>query len=228
MDKYQSLWTWEPQHKVALEASTTYTRYPQLPHVAERIAQVKDAQFRFIYIMRDPITRIESHMRHLLSNGRLEKPEIIEEHISVSQYAKQLDIYVNMFGRDRLHLLLLEDLQQNPQVELRRICEFLEIDPDYQFQRINVVMNSNATLNLHPTVRKIYQIPLVKKSLGSLIPPSVRQKFYKPLARKKAYETNLSPKDKQLIMDQLLPDLQRLKTEYGINFHDKWNVSLIA
>lgn len=65
---YRDLWDWDPAvHKVALEASTTYTKYPR-QEAAGRIAEAaKD--FRLIYIMRNPLERIESHIRQGLYQG---------------------------------------------------------------------------------------------------------------------------------------------------------------
>ena len=59
LDWYQNLWKWNQDlHKIALEASTFYTRLPEA-NAAERIAQIK-AKFKFIYILRNPVERIES------------------------------------------------------------------------------------------------------------------------------------------------------------------------
>ena len=71
LDWYHALWNWVPgTHTVALEASTGYTKRPMFEGVADRIASV-DADFRFVYLMRDPIARVESHHRHdLLKAGR--------------------------------------------------------------------------------------------------------------------------------------------------------------
>ena len=223
MSRYHSLWDWQPENSIAMEASTTYTMHPKYLNVAERIAEVKDANFRFIYMMRHPFTRIESHIVHLLSGGHQKTPEVIEEHLAFTEYARQLDIYVKRFGRDRIHLLLLEDLQKDPQTELRKICQFLEIDPDYQFQSLDIVMNSQKTLNLHPALRRIYEIPTIK-SVAKLISPEIRQKLYKPLSRKKSYKVQLSEADKTQILNRLQPDLIRLETEYNIDVHRKWGL----
>ncbi|NER51570.1 MAG: hypothetical protein F6J92_33995, partial [Symploca sp. SIO1A3] len=84
MSCYQALWDWQPEHLIALEASSTYTMHPKYLDVPERIAQVKDAEFRFIYVMRHPFARIESHIRHLLSGGHQTTAEINEEHLAAS------------------------------------------------------------------------------------------------------------------------------------------------
>ena len=66
MTGYQSLWNWTAENKIALEASTTYTMQPKYYNVAEKISEMareENADFRFIYIMRQPFKRIESHIR---------------------------------------------------------------------------------------------------------------------------------------------------------------------
>ncbi|MDY6782467.1 MAG: sulfotransferase [Cyanobacteriota bacterium] len=225
LDKYRSLWQWQPEHRVALEASTTYTMHPKYEDVPERIARVKDADFRFIYIMRHPFLRVESHIRHLLAEGYQNTVEVIEEHLAFSEYARQLDRYVELFGRDRIHLLLLEDLQNNPQTELCRICQFLGVDSDYIFGNIDLVMNSKSTLNLHPTIRQIYRIPTVK-SIGRLIPPKIRQKLYNPLKSGKIQDVRLSDRDREIIFERLQPDLAKLQATYGVDVAQKWKLPL--
>lgn len=222
LNNYYKLWDWQPGNSIALEASTTYTMHPKYGDVAARIATLTDADFKFIYILRHPIKRIESHIRHLISEGFQKKVEVIEEHLAFTEYARQLDFYRSIFGRDRIHILLLENLQENPQIELYKICQFLEIDPDYQFQRINTVRNSRGSYNLHPVFRTIYKIPVVK-SVGSLISPQIREKLYKPLSRKETLEVKLSEREKTLAIERLEPDLIRLQTEYGVDI-SRWNI----
>lgn len=225
IDKYRLLWDCKPEHRIALEASTTYTMHPKYLDVPERIARVKDADFRFIYIMRHPFPRIESHIRHLLSGGHQKTAEVIEEHLAFSEYARQLDRYVQLFGRDRIHLLLLEDLQKNPQTELSQICKFLDIDPNYQFRNLDLVMNSQSTLKLHPTIRQLYNIPAIK-SIGKIVPPQIRQKFYHPLNSGKLQDIQLSDRDQKMILKRLQPDLAKLQTVYGLDVCQKWGLSL--
>ena len=63
-DWYRGLWNWdEKSHHVALEASPAYTTYPARPGVPGRIASVRGASFRFIYLMRNPLTQIPSNVR---------------------------------------------------------------------------------------------------------------------------------------------------------------------
>lgn len=223
IDWYRHLWNWKSEHHIALEASTTYTMHPKYGNVAARISSIKDANFKFIYIVRHPFARIESHIRHLLSEEFQDKVEVLEEHLAFTEYAKQLDLYREIFGRDRLHIVVLEDLQNDATGELHRICKFLEIDSDYEFQRINTIRNSKETLNLNPQLRHFYKNSVVKY-FGNLISPEIRQKFYGLFARKDPYNVKLSDIQKELIIKRLQPDLVKLVDEYGINVNSKWRL----
>ncbi|MDJ0682792.1 MAG: sulfotransferase domain-containing protein, partial [Xenococcaceae cyanobacterium MO_167.B52] len=194
-------------------------------NVAAKIASIENANFKFIYIIRHPFARITSHIGHLLAEGFQNKVEIIEEHLAYTEYARQLSFYKEIFGRDSIHILFLEDLQNNPQEQLTNICQFLEIDPNYKFTRINTIRNSKNTLNINPQLRNLYKNPIVK-SLGNLVPPEIRQKFYGVASRKKPFSVELSKQDRELIMKRLQPDLIQLEKEYGINFSEKWNLSI--
>jgi len=51
---YYKFWVFDPTiHSLALEASTQYARFPMFGHVPERMAAFP-AEFRLIYILRDP------------------------------------------------------------------------------------------------------------------------------------------------------------------------------
>lgn len=227
MNWYCKKWNFQPGHKIALEGSTTYTMYPKYGNVAGRIASVKDASasFKFIYIIRNPFKRIESHIVHLLAGGHIKQPEITEEHLSYTEYAKQLNQYMEIFGRESIHILFLEDLQANPQFELSRICKFLKIDADFKFQRINTIRNSKQTLNINPTLRKIYKIPAIKY-FSKMISPEFRQNFYGIFSRNQSYSVSLSEGDRQLILNRLQPDLVELQEKYQLNITEKWGIRL--
>lgn len=226
LEWYHSLWDWQPStHSIALEASPTYSMRPFWPSVPERVLRYDgEKTFRFIYIIRNPITRIESHIAHQLSgDNEITTSDVKEENMAYSKYAMQLEPYVEHFGRDRIHLVTLEDLSQHPQEELRKICKFLAIDSDYQFESVEVVRNSRDTVNLHPIIQRLRHLSPIRP-LVQLIPPSVRQQLRKYLRRSDPFETTLSDEDLGMVLDYLQEDLQRLRSDWGINPHERWNI----
>ena len=49
-----------------------------------------------------------------------------------ARFGEQLPRWFEIFGRDRVHVIILEDMIRQPEDEFRRLLEFLEVDPDYQ------------------------------------------------------------------------------------------------
>jgi hypothetical protein len=131
---YFALWDWDPsRHKIAIEASNGYAKMPAFPNCADRIAQYSQLDFRFVYSMRNPIDRIESHIDHGAFEGwagSLDAAGITEHTVAVSRYAMQLGAYAKRFGRDKIQLIVLEDFKTAPAKTFRDLCVFLGIDPE--------------------------------------------------------------------------------------------------
>lgn len=233
---YRSMWSWQPGNLIAMEASPNYTRQPYRANIAEKIAQVKDSQFKFIYIMRNPLARIESGITmrlQALEADNLPVPspeevEINEDDIAISQYAMQLNPYVEIFGHEKLHLLLLEDLQEDPQTELSRICQFLGVDSNHQFQNLDIVRNNRETLNLNPFVSKIRHKPPVRFLLENFTSPRLRQKLRGRLSRKEPLDFKLTEQQKAMVLNRLQADLLTLEADYGINVQGKWGIPIVS
>jgi hypothetical protein len=132
LDWYRSLWDFvEPDERVALEASSDYASHPHVPCPAQRIAQTP-AGFRFLYLLRDPVERIERHHAGSWREGEVEfelSEGALRRHIDLSRYARQLEAYREHFPREDFLLLRAEELDAAPAALLRRVAIFLEIDP---------------------------------------------------------------------------------------------------
>lgn len=57
----------------------------------------------------------------------------------VARYAGQLERYFAAFGRERVHVIIYDDLKQDTAAVYRGVCEFLQIDPsvDAGFEVVN-------------------------------------------------------------------------------------------
>lgn len=135
-DYYHRLWKgFDPAvHRYALEASPNYTKYPRYPMTAERIARFS-SRFRLIYILRDPVDRIESHLAHNIAKGRL-TPDAwqagLAPALATSRYAVQLDRFRTVVAEPEVLLLDFAELRDDPRALLNRCTRFLEID-DFAF-----------------------------------------------------------------------------------------------
>lgn len=226
---YQSCWDWNSStHKIALEATPNYTRvtHPTLLKAAEKIAEVRQqtqAKFKFIYLMRDPITRIESHYTHLEAWGQEPhvKPfaeGIDREIIDVSKYALQIGAYYQRFPAEDILLLNFKQLKNEPAKLLKKVCVFLDIDPEYQFQGLNTIHNDRHTRTkiALPGWQTIRNTRLMG-SLAALTPKTAREAFRQICGVPDKTYIQLSPAEKQFVLTQLQADLEELNSKYGVD-----------
>jgi hypothetical protein len=119
--------------------------------VAEKIAEVCGPTARVLIVLRDPIERFTSFFTFQQARLRLPEDLTAEEYLARSValsadelrdpanhpwsafpsgcYADLLPAWHEVFG-DRLHVEFFETLTQHPDVVLRRVAEFLGIDPE--------------------------------------------------------------------------------------------------
>ena len=142
---YLSLFARAGDKPIIGESSTGYTKAPIFHGVLQRILQFQpDA--RFVYIMRDPIERTISHYRHNVwwEGERRDMLTAICEKAhfrDVSHYAAQLAPYIEVFGRDRIYTLTLEELVAHPSKVFRELLAWLGVessDAPQSIQRRNV------------------------------------------------------------------------------------------
>ncbi|MCA9311955.1 MAG: sulfotransferase [Phycisphaerales bacterium] len=107
-------------------------------YIAERIkAGIPD--IRMIFIFRDPVKRAYSNYWHGYRKGRvvgsfadtLDNPDC-RHFWERGRYAKFLEDCFDVFGRERCHLLLTEQLNKQPHETLEKIWRFLEVDPAFR------------------------------------------------------------------------------------------------
>ena len=131
------------------EASPNYTAYPQHMGVPERMASlVPDA--RLIYIVRDPLDRIEAHWVHNYAKRR-EKGDLHAtlmhpntSYLVRSQYFMQLQQFLRHFPADRVLVLDQDDLRNRRVETLRDVFEFIGVDAGFQHPKFQQERHSTA------------------------------------------------------------------------------------
>lgn len=131
---YSSLFEGARPDQICGEGSTNYTRFPQVREVPERIrAAIPHA--KLIYIMRHPVERAYSHYVHRYTKEVFPHQPIVEPFESFverdpmcvdgSDYALQIERYLEHFPREQILLLRLEELHRDPSSVLQRVQRFL-------------------------------------------------------------------------------------------------------
>jgi hypothetical protein len=132
LDWYEGLFAeWKGEQAVG-EASTSYTKAPAYGDAAEKIHSViPDA--KLIYVLRDPMQQIVSHYNHMLYFNDLKYTldQVILGNTflqDVASYAMQLKLYLALFPKEQIQVLLFEDYVADPVAVGREVCRFLDVD----------------------------------------------------------------------------------------------------
>ena len=224
---YENLWDFNPEiHKLALEGSTNYTKVPRFPNAAERIATIEGARFKFIYIMRDPIKRIESHYAHVISSKTTKDNytytpgsiEIRPSMINTSRYAMQIEQYYQHFPKDSILLLDFEDLKNNLQPLMHEVCDFLEINPEFNYSSVKPVNQSKGKTIDGPLWK--YVAPAAQH-----LPQTPKKIVRKLCSQSLSVKERLTDGQKEFILRELRDDLLKLNQEFGFDT-SKWGISV--
>lgn len=132
VEAYEDLWEFDPKvHRYCAEASTGYTKYPDEPHVPDRMLEA-GIKPRFIYLVRDPIARMESQFNHgFLRRTAWAYDDFLDPALlDLSRYYMQLQQFLLRFpDRSRYQVLDFDELVAHPQGVMERLFQWLELEP---------------------------------------------------------------------------------------------------
>ncbi len=224
--EYLRLWNWEPRHhEVALEASTSCTKHPWVQGVPEKIARSPGERFKLIYMMRDPVRRIESQVRHSLYEGwgrSLDEDGFTEDLLDFSRYAAQLDRYTAIFSREDLLLLTLDEMRRSPHDVLRRACAFLGVSQDREFTAVEVPRNAGDFYTVPRFVSAAAKSRFGAWAARRVLTRNGKQRLRRWLARggrgreEALGRWRLSPEEEERVRAGLAEDMARLREHYGV------------
>ncbi|WP_162892253.1 sulfotransferase [Salinibacter ruber] len=128
--------------KVVGEASQSYMNDPNAAHSIHEF----NPNMKFIFMLRDPAERAFSgYKRQIQSRGETrgfkqlikdeEEKYGVCKQIRESMYCKDIKKFINLFGRDNLHLIFFDrycDPKKRKEI-LSETCEFLSVDKKFNF-----------------------------------------------------------------------------------------------
>jgi hypothetical protein len=182
-EKYLDLFSDVRDETVIGESSTPYTKAPRISGVAERIARF-NPDSRFLYIVRDPIERVLSHYRfNWRVHGEVKSlRKAIEEepdYTDFSNYAMQLTPYVNLFGLDRIKVLVLEEMAADASGVMKECYAWLGVDASFIFPDLDSRANETQPIQrrTRSMMRRLSQLReshTWQRRVGPLVPKYVR------------------------------------------------------
>jgi len=178
-EAYLSLYDGRSDEKAAGDLSPSYLYRSQ---AAERIRRFQP-RARIIVSLRNPIKRAISHYLMDVRLGYQERPLahfldktdenrlFHEQYIEVGLYSRQIQTYIDVFGRERVAILFYDDLVRDPQQYLKTVLTHLDVDPDYP---IDMPVHNAFSMPRSGLLRRAIQSPLARR-LASSMPDSMKR-----------------------------------------------------
>jgi hypothetical protein len=144
LERHEDLW---PDREAAgvrylMEASAVYTKPPIADPVPEAIAQ-SGLDPKFIYCVRDPIDRVQSQVNWAVGFSWFDPraPITGRSYTAASLYHERLRPYLDLFGRDRIHIVDFAELAARPRHVGAQICQFLGLPDHIDYEPASRVRN---------------------------------------------------------------------------------------
>lgn len=201
---------------VQVDVSPSYSILSKYPDVPKRIFQYNPGA-KIIYILRDPVERIVSHLHHDLFRSRMTPSQVNEvvfrksEYVNTSLYYQNLIAFRNYFPKENFLILTLEAFKSNPSSEFDRLFDFLQLNiKRVDFRSFNA---SNGR----------YRVPFhdqVSNMVGVNQPFKIYKQFWKAV-NLKVSRPILSEQTLTRLRNTLTPDASLLEMEFDVNI-SKW------
>lgn len=242
-DRYHALFRYQSGvHRIMLDASTDYAKYPHCGDVPARI-KAFGGEFRLIYSLRHPLRRIESHAQHVQHKrrevGRLDsdRPDhsldagVTPVSLDISRYAMQLDQYADYFDNGALLLTSVERMAREPAATSSAVCVHLGVNPEAlpaRIERRNSGDETRRGREVHPLWRSAAAVAPVRGLVRALTPETFRKRLRDKTRPATTAEGRfkLRPDEEARLLETLAPDLRRLRDRYGFDIADEWGIDL--
>lgn len=227
---YSSLFEESKNELVIGESSTFYSKRPTFNHVAEKI-RTYNPDARFIYQMRDPVDRAISQYWHNVrdieyvgeTRGMYEAITEDPEYIQFSDYAYQLEPYIESFGKERIYIQTFEEMRDNPQYCLRNIFDWLGVDSAFIPENLNKkwnVMTDDLKQVSGRGIINTFRYTRLWSKLSPMFPGSIKELGKRMSAHDVVRNDSGREKSEIYLRDRLLPRVANLEQLVERKFPD--------
>ena len=214
------------------ECATTYTMAPHFAGVVDLAREVLNPATKFIYIVREPVSRVVSHHYHDYSSGRISEsidravasdPRLLD----YTRYASQVAPWIETFGRQNVLLICFEQYMADRKAGLAAVLSFLGISGGSTPEPGTEVHNrSDGKPVAVGRWQRVVRSRLYRDHVRGLIPNSFRQKLAASVLPK-APERPSPPSERTVeqILREVAPEMEVLAEHVGERW---WNPAEVS
>ncbi len=226
---YKKLFENSDGKKAVGEASVSYLFYEAVPQLIKN--KIHDA--RIIILLRNPVERAYSHYQMdcklgyvntsfekiIFNKNRTPLENLFyQQFILLGLYYEQVKRYMDVFGTEKVLVILFDDFKNTTEKEINRLYRFLEIDE-------TVKLNLDKTHNPFATPRNsvfrfIYRFKKVRLMMKNLLPKKIQLYILEIILTKK--KAPVEEKTIKFLNEFYKPDIMKLEKLLNRNL-SKWH-----
>jgi hypothetical protein len=214
------------------ECSPSYTWAHVYRGVPGRMARVVP-EARLVYVVRDPVARMQSMYMHQVSAGRerrrAEVALLDDRYLGPSRYGFQLAAFLDHFDRSQVLVIASEELRERPREALSAVFTHLAVDP----AAVDLDKRRQDHRSIDKPVPRLHDLEWLPRRQAKLNPrwrPDQRTGLARLVTtrRARAEDSVISQELRDRLAERLAPDLRRLEDLLGheIPGHWGWSTSL--
>jgi hypothetical protein len=143
---YGAIYRRARQGQLLGDASTTYSKLPDVSGVPQRARCLLGPDVRIIYLVREPVARAISHHHHLLTLGLTKKTIDSAVHcdprlLNYGRYWMQLEPWLEVFGPNQVNIVVFEEYIRRRRQTIAEVSAFLGIESASHLVDPNAIYN---------------------------------------------------------------------------------------
>jgi hypothetical protein len=188
------------------------------------VDMVHSLHAQFVYAGAEGILDFEAALEAESDGGRSgagppQRPRLLRDgsYRSVARYAEQLKRYLDVFGAERVHIILFDDLARDSAGVYRELCSFIGVSPNFspEFQ----IVNPNKRVR-SPGLRELLERPppFARWTVRAVTTSGVRHFLYwktRQLNTKYKPRPPMAPELRRRLERELAPEVEKLANLLG-------------
>ena len=141
----------------------------------EPVGRAYSQYYTFKRKVQEPLAFDQAIQPDTINRRLQENWNIFYDYLGFGMYARQVEAFQQAFGKERVHVLLYEDVQTDVQKTFRTIYDFLEINPDVIVDDRYKINAISGEPRLKWVVAGLFSKNRLKRMISALIPLRLRR-----------------------------------------------------
>ena len=177
----------------------------------EPVGRAYSQYYTFKRKVQEPLSFDHAIQSDTINKRLQENWNIFYDYLGFGMYASQVEAFQQAFGKDRVHVLLYEDIRSDIQKTCRDIYDFLEIAPDVVVDDRHKINAISGEPRLKWLVAGLFSKNRLKRAISAIIPQKLRRTIIYLVFKVQLKRESLDEETFRQLSQHFTQDISRLE-----------------